>query len=90
MKKILAFTEEINNCDCCGKSELKGTWAVELEGNIFYFGSTCVHKHGITVKETKDFLNAEKEAKREKRRKEFNAWLDSLDFSEFEVEEKYN
>jgi hypothetical protein len=89
MKKILGFTENTTSCDCCGKSELKGTWAVEVEGNIFYLGSTCVHKKGFTTKDKNDFLNKEKQEKRELHRKEFNDYLDSLDNSEFETEEKY-
>jgi hypothetical protein len=47
-KKIIAFTDSVNECDCCGKKGLKGTFCVEIEGNEFYFGSTCAFKkHGF-------------------------------------------
>ena len=49
--KILGFTEEINNCDCCGKSELKGTVAINFDGDIKYFGRTCATKQGALKNE---------------------------------------
>jgi ribosome-binding protein aMBF1 (putative translation factor) len=52
-KKIIAFTDSVNECDCCGKSGLKGTFCVEIDGNEFYYGSTCAFKkHGFDKKET--------------------------------------
>lgn len=40
--KLLGFTEEITQCDLCGKIELKGTYAIELEsGETVYYGTTC-------------------------------------------------
>jgi hypothetical protein len=54
MKKILGFTEDFNTCDCCGKSGLKGTYAIDFEGTLVYYGSTCAFKkHGITKAELK-------------------------------------
>ncbi len=53
-KKIIAFTDSINECDCCGKKGLKGTFCVLIDGNEFYYGSTCAFKkHGFTKEETK-------------------------------------
>ena len=47
-KKIIAYTDSVNECDCCGKKGLKGTFCVEIECNEFYFGSTCAFKkHGF-------------------------------------------
>ena len=43
--KIIGFTESINECDCCGKTGLKGTYCVEIYGNEFYYGSTCASKN---------------------------------------------
>ena len=41
--KIFGWTDEITACDCCGKSDLSGTFGVELEGgDIVNYGSTCV------------------------------------------------
>ena len=43
--RILGLTEEMTTCDRCGKTELKGTYAVEDDsGMIYYLGSTCVKK----------------------------------------------
>ena len=45
--KILGFTEEIDQCGCCGKGNLKGTYAIEdvETGDTNYFGSVCAFKH---------------------------------------------
>jgi|694.fasta_scaffold84330_2 hypothetical protein len=61
-KIILGFTEEITDCDCCGKSDLKGTYAISLNGYISYFGSVCAFKiHAVSYKEQKEI---KKECKR--------------------------
>lgn len=41
--RILGITEEINACQCCGKTNLQKTVAIEnLEtGEIGYFGTSC-------------------------------------------------
>jgi len=39
--KIIGFTDKVNECDCCGKTELKGTYCISIDGNEFYYGSTC-------------------------------------------------
>lgn len=45
MITVLGFSEDLTVCDRCGKSELKGTWAIENEnGDIFRLGSSCIHK----------------------------------------------
>jgi hypothetical protein len=43
--KILGFTESVNECGCCGKTELKGTYAVEINDTILHYGSTCVKRN---------------------------------------------
>jgi len=56
-KKIIAFTDNVTDCDCCGKSNLKGTFCVEINGNEFYYGSTCAFKkHGFDKKETTSII----------------------------------
>lgn len=42
--RILGFTEEITSCDCCGKQDLKGTYAMDNAGEVLYFGSVCGQK----------------------------------------------
>lgn len=44
--KVLGYEEAVNTCDCCGKTDLKGTFAVErADGEILYFGCVCVTRH---------------------------------------------
>jgi hypothetical protein len=56
MARALGFTQDITVCDHCGKSELKGTYAVEQNDSITYYGSICISKafgkvQGKTLKE---------------------------------------
>jgi len=39
--KIVGFTDKVNECDCCGRTELKGTYCISIDGNEFYYGVTC-------------------------------------------------
>jgi predicted deacetylase len=43
--KILGWVEEVTTCDCCGKARLSGTFAVDLNGDILHYGSTCVTRN---------------------------------------------
>ena len=44
---ILGSDDSINTCDCCGKTDLKATWAVEMieTGEILHYGSVCVTRN---------------------------------------------
>jgi len=44
--KIIGFTDKVNECDCCGRTELKGTYCISIEGSEFYYGSSCATKKG--------------------------------------------
>lgn len=55
--KIFGFTESVNECGCCGKTELKGTYAVDVNDTILYYGSTCV-KRNLGLKKDSE-VNAE-------------------------------
>lgn len=44
MQKILGTDDAVNTCDCCGKTNLKFTFAVEVDGEVLHYGSTCVTK----------------------------------------------
>jgi len=40
--RFLGTTDEHTTCDCCGKSRLKHTVAIELScGDVVYYGATC-------------------------------------------------
>lgn len=75
---VLGSTDEVNTCDCCGKSNLKATWAVEMidapEGGVLYYGSTCVTRNtGKTMKEVRSEAEAARKAKIDAARAEFVA-----------------
>lgn len=54
MKEIIGYTDSVNECDCCGKTELKGTYCIELEGIELYYGSVCAFKsHGLSIEDQK-------------------------------------
>lgn len=59
VKVILGYTEDVTSCDCCGKEDLKGTYAVSLNDEISYFGSVCAFKiQGVTYEEQKEVKKA--------------------------------
>ena len=52
--KIKTFTDAVRECDCCGKTNLKGTFLlVDEYNNEFYYGSTCASKRGVDKSELK-------------------------------------
>jgi len=57
--KIKTFTDTIRECDCCGKTNLKGTFLLVDEfNNEYYYGSTCATKKGVDSKELKKELTS--------------------------------
>lgn len=41
--KVLGYTDEVATCDCCGKRNLKGSFAIATDaGEVVYYGSVCV------------------------------------------------
>jgi hypothetical protein len=55
MNKIIGFTDSVNECDCCGKTQLKGTYCLEINGVELYYGSVCAfNSHGLTIDEQKE------------------------------------
>ena len=80
MHKQLGTTDSVNTCDCCGKSNLKFTWAVETEsGEILHYGSTCVTKHtGKTPAVITNELAKQAEALKADREREFNRTAEAI------------
>jgi hypothetical protein len=39
--KIIGFTDKVNTCDCCGRSDLKGTYCISIDGVELYYGVSC-------------------------------------------------
>lgn len=88
--QILGFTEEMTNCDRCGRSELKGTYTIDVEGIQMHLGSSCIAKRfEMTQKEVNNFISSEKrrivkeyQSERNAIQKEMEIALDGVDFWE--------
>jgi hypothetical protein len=39
--KILGISDEVTTCGCCGKSNLKRTVALDIDGGVVYYGTDC-------------------------------------------------
>ena len=61
--KALYITDEIDTCDCCGRTDLKATVAMQLsDGGILHYGRTCAARNSgkdqrQIKKEMNDSLN---------------------------------
>lgn len=78
--KILGFTDENTTCDCCGRTELKGTYIMDdNEGNIYNYGSTC----GVNAAGLKD----SKELKKAVKVIEFDENFKGLEFDHVKVKQ---
>lgn len=55
MVKVLGITDERTDCECCGKSGLKKTVALDFDGLVRYFGVDCA---GLAVHGRKTRANA--------------------------------
>jgi hypothetical protein len=55
MPKILGITDDRTDCDCCGKSGLKRTVALDFDGMVRFFGVDCA---GMAVHGRKTRTNA--------------------------------
>lgn len=89
--RYLGTTDDVTTCDCCGRTGLKNTVAIEMHDGAdpVYYGVTCAaHALKTTAKEVRyeakraDTLKREKEAaerrkKQDKERASWFAWLDS-------------
>ncbi len=65
MTTIIGYTDSITECECCGKTELKGTYCIDIDGTELYYGSTCAFKnHDISIENQKiaksNFTKAQK------------------------------
>jgi len=89
--KVLGYTTDFNQCECCGKSDLKGTVSI-LDLNtdvVLHFGTTCA------VNANKyDDLNALKLAKKEissiKRDRDDSIKFAAVMCRKFKLESKMN
>ena len=55
MTTIIGYTDSVTECECCGKTDLKGTYRLDIAGVELYYGSVCAFKnHGVTTEEQKE------------------------------------
>jgi hypothetical protein len=61
--KALYITDEVNTCECCGRSELKATVAMQLsDGAILFYGRTCAARNsGKSSQQITKEVRAERE-----------------------------
>ena len=61
--KALYVTDEIDTCDCCGRTDLKATVAMQLsDGGILHYGRTCAARNsGKTSQQVTKEIRAERE-----------------------------
>lgn len=76
--KIIAVVDDVNSCECCGKTDLQRTVAIEdlTSGEIKYFGTSCalqpVKGFGIEKKEiAKEIKLLEEKQRTAKREAEY-------------------
>jgi hypothetical protein len=60
--KALYITDEIDTCECCGRTDLKATVAMKLnDGGILFYGRTCAARNsGKTSKQIQQEVFDEK------------------------------
>lgn len=77
----LAIVDDVNTCDCCGKSNLKSTVAMERDdGEVLHFGSVCATRHsGRDSKAIASEAVAALELKQATARREFNASVEEIE-----------
>src|SRR4026209_2647127 len=86
----LGFTEEVTSCDCCGRVDLKGTYAIEdlQTGSIMYFGCVCAayrmnwsKKEFVTkykAEEREQTIAAQHEYRQSEEMNNYNNWVTNL------------
>ena len=64
--QALYITDEIDTCDCCGRTDLKATVAMKLsDGGILHYGRTCAARNsGKTTKQIRQEVFAEEARQR--------------------------
>ena len=77
--EILGTNDAVNTCDCCGKSNLKFTIAVSVNGELLHYGSTCATRHtGKTSGQINQAIATAKDARKADATRKYHAapeWL---------------
>jgi hypothetical protein len=83
--KILGFTEDFTVCECCGKKNLKGTFAFRTnQGDVFYWGSSCIKKaYTMDQKEFTAKVKGDEIERRNEARSEYYASEEGLFYKSY-------
>jgi hypothetical protein len=81
MQKILGTDDAVNTCDCCGKTNIKFTFAVDVDGEVLHYGSTCVTKWtGRTAAQATKEAADRDAAEKARKEKIYNATVEALQY----------
>lgn len=65
MFKIFGIDDAVNTCDCCGKTGLKSTVMVDVDGEVLHYGSVCATRHtGLTDREIKNAIQKDEDGRK--------------------------
>jgi hypothetical protein len=84
---ILGTTDEVNTCDCCGRTDLKDTVALEDDqtGAILYYGCVCAaKKQNVPSKQIKSEAKKADDIRRKAAQAEKNR-LDEIEDSRYQA-----
>lgn len=103
--KVIGFSDDYTVCDRCGRSELKGTYKVLINDELYHLGTSCIAKKmELTTSEAKTFISKQKQAREAEMRAEIqeankdlelqaqkfrDEWDDSRDYMEFLTDANY-
>lgn len=78
MSRAIGLDESVTVCDCCGRSDLKFTVAIELEGGeIAHYGQVCAGRNtGRTKSQINNDIKAELTRRVEVARKEYRSTVE--------------
>ncbi len=84
---ILGTNDAVNTCDCCGKTNLKSTVIVSIDGVVFHYGSTCAARN---LNISKLVLNAGIRLVKQEAEKQFEmrrgvAMVDVMNLTSFKI-----
>lgn len=100
MAQVLGITDERTSCDCCGKSDLKRTVALQFgDADPVFYGTTCAARAlKWSVKEVQQAVRdvadaksraeqAARNAEHERRMAEWDAWLNAAAGTDKDVQD---
>lgn len=59
MTKILGTTDDTTTCDCCGKTNLKKTVVLDIDGSVVFYGTDCAARALTGSKKDKKVVDSQ-------------------------------